>query len=740
MPKLSIDIEARLAKFQDQLDGIARQGADTAKKLESSFGRVGAGLDARLFGGLRDELAGLTATLTAGAFASFVKGGIDAADTLGKVSERVGVAVESLSALQYAASLSDLSNEQLAQGLTKLAKGAADTAAGTGEAQSAFRALGVSVKDSQGNLRGTEELLLDLADKFAGIEKGSGKTALALRIFGESGAALLPFLNQGRAGFEALRKEAERLGIIVSTETAKAAEQFNDNLTRLAAASSGAKFALAESLLPALTRVSERMTEVVRNGEGLIAFFGAFKELSPFSDLQRAQKELTELTDRILSNEARLGRVGDSSFGDAARSALSQRIDADKARAEELIKLLRVLRGETNALGDPVAQRPAAQQRAPALPGDDSERKRGEAFIAMLDKRLLALRENEFAVLRLEAAESKVTAAAGPRIAQLEALTLSMQKQKEAQQANAAAIEAEAARRENALQSLGDYIRELNNEASVATMSNSQRQLTLKLLELERAGVSATSREYQIYKQQLQDAIDVSDTAKIVDDVRTPLEKYTQTVERLDELLQKGRLDFETYARAVRKAEEGLLGTSKAAKDVDDIAQQLGLTFSSAFEKAVLDGGKLRDVIKGLGRDIAQIVLRKTVTEPLAKKITGVLGDFDLGKLFGSSSLIGDFSSLPFAANGADWKVGGTGGTDSQLVAFRATPGERVTVQTPGQQGSGGATVVNLNIGPGTPAGIRAEVMSMMPTIVSAVQSAMIDSKRRGGGFGAAFS
>jgi len=48
------------------------------------------------------------------------------------------------------------------------------------------------------------------------------------------------------------------------------------------------------------------------------------------------------------------------------------------------------------------------------------------------------------------------------------------------------------------------------------------------------------------------------------------------------------------------------------------------------------------------------------------------------------------------AATGADFMVGGAGGTDSQRVSFWATPGERVTVTPPGQA-SGGVTIVQHN-------------------------------------------
>ena len=60
----------------------------------------------------------------------------------------------------------------------------------------AFKALGISVKDNEGNLRSSEEVFLDVADKFSKMEDGAGKTTLAIKLFGKSGADLIPLLNQ----------------------------------------------------------------------------------------------------------------------------------------------------------------------------------------------------------------------------------------------------------------------------------------------------------------------------------------------------------------------------------------------------------------------------------------------------------------------------------------------------------------------------------------------------------------
>lgn len=73
-----------------------------------------------------------------------------------------------------------------------------------------------------------------------------------------------------------------------------------------------------------------------------------------------------------------------------------------------------------------------------------------------------------------------------------------------------------------------------------------------------------------------------------------------------------------------------------ATRKTDDFAKSLGLTFSSAFENAIVKGMKLRDVLQGIAQDIARMLVRKTITEPLANTVGGWLSN-GLGSLFGGS-------------------------------------------------------------------------------------------------------
>lgn len=202
--------------------------------------------------------AGIAAGVVLG---SMVSKAIKNADEITKMSQSVGVSVETLSAMAHAADLSGVSLETLAKALKITAQRSAETAAGTGEAKEAYKALGITVTDAEGALKNSDQLLLEVAERFEGMENGAGKTALAIDLFGRSGADLIPMLNQGRAGLEAMTDEAARLGLVIDSETGQSAERFRDNLTRLNAVKVGFVNTITQAVLPTLEAYTDSMVD-----------------------------------------------------------------------------------------------------------------------------------------------------------------------------------------------------------------------------------------------------------------------------------------------------------------------------------------------------------------------------------------------------------------------------------------------------------------------------------------------
>ena len=218
------------------------------------------------------KLIGPAAILAGGALGvAMVRNVANTADALGKLSTRTGVAVEDLSRLQYAASLSDVSTEQLSGGITRLSRNMSDAAAGTGEAGKAFEAMGISVANADGTLRAQRDVLNDVADRFATYEDGAQKSALAQQIFGRAGAQMITMLNGGSKALKEMADESDRLGNTIDTKTAKAAERFNDNITRLNTAVGGVSRQIAGPMIQALADMTDRMNEASKAGNGLLS-------------------------------------------------------------------------------------------------------------------------------------------------------------------------------------------------------------------------------------------------------------------------------------------------------------------------------------------------------------------------------------------------------------------------------------------------------------------------------------
>lgn len=64
----------------------------------------------------------------------------------------------------------------------------------------------------------------------------------------------------------------------------------------------------------------------------------------------------------------------------------------------------------------------------------------------------------------------------------------------------------------------------------------------------------------------------------------------------------------------------------KQTQFATDDAKAFGFTFNSALEDSIINGKKASDVVKALDADIARMVLRRSVTEPLGRGMDDVLG------------------------------------------------------------------------------------------------------------------
>ena len=258
---LTIDVNTKLAGLETGLKRVEDMTARTARHIEGLNSVVST---------LTAGFAALGGALTVGALAGQVRAVADLQDRMGKLAQQTGIGVSALSELDYAAKLSDVSTDELSAGITRLTAKMGDVAQGSKEAAAIFDSLGVQVRGSDGALRSAEDVLKDIAERFSEFADGSTKTAYAVELFGRSGAKLIPLLNSGRDGLAEMAGEARQLGVVFDEQATKAAERFNDNLTRLEKSAEGLKVQLLQGLIPPLADLTQRFLDARTAGISFI--------------------------------------------------------------------------------------------------------------------------------------------------------------------------------------------------------------------------------------------------------------------------------------------------------------------------------------------------------------------------------------------------------------------------------------------------------------------------------------
>jgi tail tape-measure protein len=298
---LIVELKASTASFIDGMGGAAKTAKTAGREIEDSFSSLGgfigkalaplgemgsvigetfvqigehAGGAIQSFGKLGGGMS-LVAGAGAGVVAAVGAAGAAAiglathmagsAAEMYEMSQATGVSIETLSGFEYVAKQSGVSSEAMTKGLEKLSKSIFTAATAAPGTVNAFTRLGVSVRDSEGNIRDAGAVMTDLAGKFAAMQDGSVKTALAIQLFGRGGAALVPLLNEGKEGIAGWIEEARALGIVLDDQTGEASHRFEQSLNTIKAAGEGMALTLLKDMLPALQSVATALTEGLKD-------------------------------------------------------------------------------------------------------------------------------------------------------------------------------------------------------------------------------------------------------------------------------------------------------------------------------------------------------------------------------------------------------------------------------------------------------------------------------------------
>jgi hypothetical protein len=193
-------------------------------------------------------------TALGGALLFSAKNAANYGNALLDASQKTGISTETLAGYKLLADQSGTSLEQLSSGLDTLSKNMVTAATKGGEKAKFFDALGISVKDSAGNIRGLSEVVPQIADRISKMGDGALKSAVAAQFFGKAvGPDLIPFLQGGSAALDEAGDKAERYGLKMSEAEAVMSAKFNASLAETKAAMHGLSDSIGIVLLPKLT-------------------------------------------------------------------------------------------------------------------------------------------------------------------------------------------------------------------------------------------------------------------------------------------------------------------------------------------------------------------------------------------------------------------------------------------------------------------------------------------------------
>ena len=259
---LIVNLVARTKNFTRNMRGAKRE----VKGLTVATARA-----RKVLGTFGSSFVGFASV---GGFVSLINNAARSTDELGKMSSRLGIAVEDLSRLQFVAEQTGVEFNQLAIGVQRMMRRIAEASIGTGEAVGALQELGLNASELV-KLSGDKQFRA-VAKALSTVKREADKVRLVFKLFDSEGVGLKNTLALSVEQFDKLIARADRLGTI-TMEDALAAARFRDEISAIGRV-------MQKALIGPLKRISELLVpisktiEFINNStflrEGPIGFIG----------------------------------------------------------------------------------------------------------------------------------------------------------------------------------------------------------------------------------------------------------------------------------------------------------------------------------------------------------------------------------------------------------------------------------------------------------------------------------
>ncbi len=531
---------------------------------------------------------------------------------VGEASQRLNMTTQSLSRLQYAARITGMQTQEMNHYLEFLQRKLGEAALGSNATEAAFTKMGLSAT-KLANIP-MDQALSAIARGLASVNSSAERAAIATQLFGRDSGQMVDLLDKGGATLAKLAAEAEKYGAVIRPDQVITAKEYAESVNRVTEAFSSLGRNIAEGLFPVLEKTLKLLNDIV-----------------------------------VGANFVTSGKWAE----DLVRGGEINAVDAQIAALE-----FRLKQGE----GRPAIGWPIMGGGVPAIPGvSEQERKNIIREIEQLRLYRQKLREpyTGQATVGLRAQDTAAAMdlrAQADKGAWLEAMTL-----EEDRPAMEAAQQARA-------RALGDWFTSLEMADQAAVAEYGQRTRGRALYDWL-AGMEIAEQE-QIARYQAQ-------TNEAIDRTVSSMEREARTLEMVEAGMARTREEAElildlrkAYPNDPARQEEALAQYRRAAanaeglrnlhqqpgqppgeqvREVRDLraelerfsqierlvylAEDLGRSFAQAFEDMIMGARSAGQAIEGLTREITALVVRYSITEPIAKWISGSLGQaFGVGQ------------------------------------------------------------------------------------------------------------
>lgn len=261
--KLQVILELVTSGYQRE----AKQAASATDQI----GRSAAGVTTSLKGMIGPAAIG-GAIVGLGSLA--LKAG-ENADRLFDLQAQTGATTDQLQEFEFVAKAAGAEQEFFADAIKQVIKNMDQAVAGTGAVSDAYDRLGISVKDSNGEIRAAGDITAEVIGKLSGMTNITERNALAQDLFGKKWEETVSVLDMGTDQIEALRKEAKDLGVVVSGESLRGADKFRETWEKISATLQGRLAEVLGDMGPTLTEIAEGLLDIVEESKPLFEAIGA---------------------------------------------------------------------------------------------------------------------------------------------------------------------------------------------------------------------------------------------------------------------------------------------------------------------------------------------------------------------------------------------------------------------------------------------------------------------------------